>query len=87
MYKPSAMHDYKNGYYTLKQFPELGAMSLYYVTEVCNYLNGYTDGSKLTPETMAIINPQPDTFPMIEGEGAPQYTFALPDEPVQLALI
>lgn len=26
-------------------------------------------------------------YPMIEGEGAPQYTFALPAEPVQLALL
>jgi hypothetical protein len=30
--------------------------------------------------------PQP-TFPMIEGDGAPQYTFDLGTQPVQLALI
>lgn len=30
---------------------------------------------------------QPAEYPMIEGEGAPQYTFALPDEPTQLALL
>ena len=30
---------------------------------------------------------QPAEYPMIEGEGAPQYTFALPAEPTQLALL
>ena len=26
-------------------------------------------------------------YPMVEGEGAPQFTFALPDAPTQLALL
>lgn len=30
---------------------------------------------------------QPAEYPMIEGEGAPQYTFSLPAEPTQLALL
>jgi len=28
-----------------------------------------------------------ESYPMVEGPGAPQYTFALPDQPTQLSLL